>query len=129
MPDDSHEQPEKTTQYVPFQTYAAPKSHDPCGIYFKQICDYPRLTQEEEIYYAKQYYDANADIIQLLRSLPNVILTAAEKIFNQRKELHFASYMVLAEDAPETVSDHPEKIQEILDALSAVVTKKLRLED
>lgn len=67
------------------------------GIYLKQIAEYPRLTQQEELYYTRQYFETTQSFIEELRKHPRLILHALIELDEKKNAVRIGNVIELTE--------------------------------
>ncbi len=66
---------------------------DPIRAYLRQVSIFPRLTPNEEVFYARQYDDARADIQSLLCLAPSVVTQCLQKILDPSRNCRLDRYI------------------------------------
>ncbi|MBO7091881.1 MAG: sigma-70 family RNA polymerase sigma factor, partial [Victivallales bacterium] len=66
-------------------------------IYLKQIAEYPRLTEQEELHYTRQFFEQTQHFIEELKKHPQLILHALQELDNQKNDVRIGNFIELTE--------------------------------
>ena len=84
-------------------------------IYLKQIAEYPRLTEQEELHYTRQFFDQTQCFIKELKKHPQIILFALQELDNKKNDVRIGNFIELTEkrDAPFIRTQLPLVIEQL----------------
>jgi RNA polymerase primary sigma factor len=101
-----------------------PASEDTTRAYLRQVGSIPRLTPAEEVYFARQYSEARAELQDLLSHLPSLILRTLEAIVAEADNRGLAGYV----DANEfdEISEMAENARAVIQA-ARLVERRLHI--
>ena len=66
-------------------------------IYLKQIAEYPRLTEQEELHYTRQFFEQTQSFIEELKKHPQLILHALQELDDQKNDVRIGNFIELTE--------------------------------
>ncbi|MBR5026742.1 MAG: sigma-70 family RNA polymerase sigma factor, partial [Victivallales bacterium] len=66
-------------------------------IYLKQIAEYPRLTEQEELHYTRQFFEQTQLFIEELKKHPRLILHALQELDSQKNDVRIGNFIELTE--------------------------------
>ncbi|MBP5640682.1 MAG: sigma-70 family RNA polymerase sigma factor [Victivallales bacterium] len=92
---------------------SASRDVDVQALYLQQVGKFPRLTREEEQFYAQQFAEARATVQEYLRNIPELILNQLRHFNSIKNEIRISNYIELENDNEEA------DIRETMDAVLA----------
>lgn len=74
------------------------RAFDAQAIYLNQIGKYPRLSRDEELFYARQFDEARTVLTNIIRRYPKLVLNQLNYFNSIKNEIRISNYIELVED-------------------------------
>ena len=116
---------------------STPSSKRGQDIYMRQIAEYPRLTEQEELHYTRQFFEQTQGFIAELKKHTGLILHALQDLDQRKNDVRIGNFIDLTEahdaafvrtklplvieqlkELPKDDSDYAARFQKIADGLS-----------
>ncbi|MBR6324747.1 MAG: hypothetical protein IKR62_07125, partial [Victivallales bacterium] len=66
-------------------------------IYMRQIAEYPRLTEQEELHYTRQFYEQTQGFIEELKKHTGLVLHALQELDARKNDVRIGNFIDLTE--------------------------------
>lgn len=66
-------------------------------IYMRQIAEYPRLTEQEELHYTRQFYEQTQGFIEELKKHTGLVLHALQELDTRKNDVRIGNFIDLTE--------------------------------